>query len=241
MPTEFRRVGDPDLARERISTTEAGVEYFVSPAYSVKVDGFYSSIGDYILGDDFTVRVTSATRPAAIGPGPAARLAIASNRAAQIHTGGAEIEFRGKPNPKVSGIVSYAYQTHDLDETVDSQAAYVPKHKVTAIVGVTPTDRLSVNFDMSTWSHFNSASPGLTLGLVAAAPGGVLFGEQVGEPFALGNLNVSYLIPAGAKSKVGLSFQLRNLFDQRVQENPVQAVDVSLRGREAFVKLSYLF
>ena len=109
---------------------------------------------------------------------------------------------------------------------------------MTAIAGSDADQRLSVNFDMSTWSHFNSASPGLTLGLVAAAPGGVLFGEQVGEPFAIGNLNVIYLMPAGARSKVSLSFQLRNLFDQRVQENPVQAVDVSLRGREAFVKLS---
>ena len=100
---------------------------------------------------------------------------------------------------------------------------------------------LSVNFDLNTWSHFNSASTGLTLGLVAAAPGGVLFGEQVGEPFAIGNLNVSYQVPSRSKGKVTVSFQLRNLFDQRVQETPVQALDVSLRGRETFVKMSYAF
>src|SRR6185436_18377619 len=116
-----------------------------------------------------------------------------------IHTGGAEIEWRAKPNQRLSGIVSYAYQTHNIDETVDSQAAYVPRHKVTAIVGVTPMDRLSVNLDLSTWSHFNAAVPGLTLGLVAAAPGGVLFGEQIGEPFALANLNVNYRLPSSAK------------------------------------------
>src|SRR5262249_7206097 len=155
-------------------------------ASSIKVDGFYSSIGDYILGDDFTLRVGAPgtpPRPPEIGPGPVARLAIASNRAAQIHTSGGEVELRTKAGPPVSSTVSSASQTHDLDETVDSQAAYVPKHKVTAIIGVTPTDRLSINFDMNTWSHFNSATPGLTLGLVAAAPGGVLFGEQVGEPY----------------------------------------------------------
>ncbi len=244
VPTELRRVGNPDLSRERISTSEVGFEYFINPAYSVKVDAFYSSIGDYIVGDDFTLRVggpPSPPRPAAIGPGPVARLALAANRETQIHTSGAELEFRAKPGARVNGIVSYAFQTHDLDEATDSQAAYVPKHKVTAMVGVTPTERLLINFDLSTWSRFNAAVPGLTLGLVAAAPGGVLFGERIGDPFALGNLNVVYQLPAGAKRKVGVSFQLRNLFDQRVQQNPVQALDVSLRGREAFVKVSYLF
>src|SRR5204863_9477840 len=118
------------------------------------------------------------------------RIALASNRAAQIHTGGAEVEFRAKTSSRVSSIVSYAWQAHNLDEIVDSQAAYVPKHKVTAIVGVTPTERLSIDFDMNTWSHFNSATPGLTLGLVATVPGGVLFGDQVGEPFAIANLKV---------------------------------------------------
>ena len=63
VPTEFRRLGDPDLARERIQYTEAGVEYFVSPAYSIKADGFYSSISDYILGDDFTLRVGGPAGP----------------------------------------------------------------------------------------------------------------------------------------------------------------------------------
>jgi len=242
-PSERRRVGNPELKPERITTVEGGAELFLGTNYSLKVDTFYSSIADYIVGDiDFTLQVGAANqppRPAAIGPGPATRLAVLQNRADAIHTRGTEIEFRAKPNKFASGIVSYAYQTHDLDETTDSQASYVPKHKVTAMVTIDPTERLSITFDVNRQSRFNTASPGLTLGLTAAA--GVLFGERVGEPFAIGNLNVNYLLVSNLKNKVGLSFQVRNLFDVRNQQTPQQAMDVSLRGRESFVKLYFKF
>jgi outer membrane receptor for ferrienterochelin and colicin len=241
---EARRVGNPDLKPEHITTVEAGVEYFITGAYSVKLDTFYSSIGDYIEGEDFTLLVGAPPlppRPDAIGPGPAARIALATNRTTPIRTGGAEIEVRAKPFNALSGIISYAYETHNLDETVDSQAAYIPKHKVTAMVTFTPVERLSFNFDMNTVSRFNSGSPGQTLGLTTSAPGGILFGEHIGEPYAIANVNVHYRIASRAKSNVGIAFEVRNLFNETVQQTPVNAVDVSLRGREPFLKMYYKF
>src|SRR4029077_2406532 len=169
---------------EHIITTEAGGEDFISPGYSIQLDGLFHSIKDYIDGDSFHTRVgtpTSPPRPVAIGPGPPALLAFATNRTAPIHTGGGEIEFRAKPTRAVSGIVSYAPQQYNLNSQTDAQAAYVPKHKVTAIVTVNPIERLTLDFDVNTWSHFNTATPGLTQGLSIFAPGGVLFGKQVGE------------------------------------------------------------
>ena len=97
----------------------------------------------------------------------------------------------------------------------------------------------------SQWSSFEvplrSASPGQTLGLTTSAPGGVLFGEHIGQPYQMANLNVNYLLVSKAKSKFGIAFQVRNLFNERVQQTPVQAVDVSLRGHEAFAKVYWKF
>jgi outer membrane receptor for ferrienterochelin and colicin len=241
---EARRVGNPDLKPEHITTVEAGAEYFLSGASSIKLDAFYSSIGDYIEGESFTLGVGGPgqpPRPDYIGPGGRAMLALAANRTTTIRTSGGEIELRLKPFTSLSGIVSYAYQTHNLDERVDAQAAYIPKHKVTAMATFTPITRLSINFDMNTVSRFNSASPGLTLGLSTFAPGGILFGDRVGEPYAIANANVQYRIVSRATSSVGLTFEVRNLFNEKVQQTPVGAVDVSLRGREPFVKVYYKF
>jgi outer membrane receptor protein involved in Fe transport len=245
IPTEFRRVGNPALRPEHVSTVEAGAEYFINEAYSIKLDAFHSSIQDYIDAEGFSTQPvgtpTGPPRPPAIGPGPPARLALAMNRVTPIRTGGGEIEFRAKPSHAISGIVSYAYQQHNLDPSVDSQAAYVPKHKVTGIITVNPIERLSINFDVNSWSRFNSASAGLTLGLSSSAPGGILFGKRVGEPYAIANLNINYQFAPKAKSGSGIAFQVRNLFDKAVQENPVPALDTSLRGREFFAKLYYKF
>ena len=241
---EFRRVGNPALQAEHILTSEIGGEYFINLAYSIKLDGFYSSINDYIDAESFTTLFgtpTSPSRPVAIGPGPPALLALATNRAATIRTGGGEIEFRAKPARAVSGIVSYAYQQHNLNSRTDAQAAYVPKHKVTAIVTVNPIERLTLDFDVNTWSRFNTATPGLTQGLSMFAPRGVLFGQRVGEPYAIANFNINYAFSEKLNRGFGVAFQLRNVFDQRVQETPVPAVNTSLRGREGFAKVYYRF
>jgi outer membrane receptor protein involved in Fe transport len=244
VPSELRRVGNPALRPEHVTTVEAGAEYFIGPAYSIKLDAFHSSIQDYIDAEGFTLAVGTATtppRPAAIGPGTAARLAVASNRATSIRTGGGEIEFRAKPSRFVSGIVSYAFQQHSLNPITDAQAAYVPKHKVTAVVTANPTDKLSISFDVNTWSRFNTASAGLTFGLSNSAPGGILFGEHVGDPYAMGNLTVNYAFSKSPKGSWGIVLQARNLFNQRIQETPVPAVNTSMRGREALGKLYFKF
>src|SRR5204863_8826036 len=111
----------------------------------------------------------------------------------------------------------------------------------TAMVTLNPIAKLSVNFDMSYGSRFTTASPGLTFGLSNSAPGGILFGERVGQPYKIANLNINYPFAANAKSGFGIAFQVRNLFNERVQETPVPALDTSLRGREPFVKLYFRF
>ena len=77
--------------------------------------------------------------------------------------------------------------------------------------------------------------------MTAGAPAGVLFGEHIGQPYAIANLNVNYLLVSKAKSKFGIAFQVRNLLNERIQQTPVLAVDVSLRGHEAFAKAYWKF
>jgi iron complex outermembrane receptor protein len=243
--TEMRRVGNPALQPEHVNTFEAGAEYFMTPAYSVKLDVFRSSIANYIDSEVFAAQAQAVglpggpPRPAAIGPGPAARLALASNRTTPILTGGGEVEFRAKPSRFVSGIVSYAFQQNSLNPATDAQTAFSPKHKATGILTVNPVDRLSMSFDVNAWSHFNSASPGLTLGLTSS--NGVLFGKRVGDAYAMGNVTINYALVPESQRGFGLGFQVRNLFDRIVQETPVPAVDTSLTGREVFGRVYYKF
>jgi outer membrane receptor for ferrienterochelin and colicin len=245
IPTEMRRVGNPALQPEHVNTFEGGAEYFITSSYSVKMDLFRSSIADYIDSEGFGAQVyggpTGPPRPAAIGPGPAARLALASNRSTTIITSGGELEFRAKFSSKVSGLVSYAYQQNNLNPVTDVQAAYSPKHKATGILTVTPVNRLSMNFDLNVWGRFDTASAGLVYGLNSAAPNGFLFGKHVGDPYAIANVNINYAFVPEAQRGFGVSFQTRNLFDRLVQENPVQAQDTSLRGREVFARIYYKF
>jgi outer membrane receptor for ferrienterochelin and colicin len=244
-PTELRRVGNPGLQPEHVNTFEAGAEYFITPAYSVKLDLFRSSIAAYIDSEVFSSQSvgtpTGPPRPAAIGPGPAARLALASNRSSSILTGGGEIEFRAKLSQMISGIVSYAFQQNNLNPSTDAQAAYSPKHKATGILTVNPVQRLSINFDVNAWGRFYTATPGLTRGLSSMAPNGILFGKHVGDAYAIANVNVNYPFVPEAQRGFGVGFQVRNLFDRLVQENPVTALDTSLRGREVFARVYYRF
>lgn len=247
VPLELRRVGNPDLKTEKINTVELGGEYFISNRYSVKVDLFYSLIEDYIQSEEFALPVGFPApfpfppRPPALGPGPPALLALANNRPGNINTTGGEVEFRARPHEKLSAIFSYAY--HDANLSVlDSQAGYAPRHKFTTMLNVQPFKRFSINFNLNSWSRFNSSIPGLTRGLRPEfAPGGILHGENVGDPYAIAHLRFAYDILTSDNKKVGISFQLRNLFDQEIQMNPMPAVDTSLRGLEPVARVFYHF
>jgi len=259
VPTEFRRFGcvvtttascpaprdaagqplDPQVDTEEVDTVQAGIEYFFTDAVSFKLDGYFSRYRDYIEATSFEPFgfppfLPFPPRPPIAGPGAPAFLAFASNRSDDIDVYGSELEFRFRPASEFSGIVGYAYQTTNLDAEVDSQAAYGPEHKVTAILNYIPIPRLRVNFNLSTWSSFVGARPDLNEGL--------LFGEEVGEPYALADLNVSLDFWRNSDDdKFGVMFQLRNIFDEQVQTNISGGVDTSLLGIRPFVRVYYDF
>lgn len=241
---ELRRVGNPQLKPEKVNTGELGVEYYLHRNFSIKADGFYSAVQDYIEAEDFSTLVgfgdATPPRPAAIGPGPTARLALAANRQDIIRTAGAEIEVQFRPLQQLHGVAGYAYQAMSTNAT-DIQHAYAPSHKVTLMVDTEPLQRLHVNFNMNSSSSFTASTPGLTMGLSPQAPGGELFGRRIDQGYALANVHFSFDLPARRDRVLKLSFHVNNVFGQRVQLNPISGVDTGLRGRELFFGANFKF
>jgi len=242
--SELRRVGNPLLKPEKVNTSELGVEYYFFRNLSIKADGFLSTIHDYIEAENFGTLVgfeAATPRPAAIGPGPAARLALASNRGSAITTAGGEVEVQFSPMQRLHGVAGYAYQALNTNPAQDVQNAYAPSHKMTFGVDAVPLHRLHVNFNMNSSSSFTSSTPGLTMGLSSRAPEGMLFGRRIGQGYALANVHFSYDVPARQDRALKLSFQINNVFDQKVQLNPMTAIDTGLRGAELFFGFNFKF
>ncbi len=242
---ELRRVGNPQLKPEKVNTGELGVEYYLRRNLSVKADGFFSAVQDYIEAEAFSARVgfgvATPPRPAVIGPGAAALLALAANRKEVIRTAGGEIEVQFRPWQRLHGVAGYAYQTLNLNPATDVQNAYAPSHKITVVVDTEPLQKLHVNFNMNSSSSFTASTPGLTMGLSPLAPDGELFGRRIGQGYALGNVHFSYDLPTRRDGVLRLSFLVNNVFGQRVQLNPISGVDTGLRGTELFFGANFKF
>ncbi|HZS46584.1 MAG TPA: TonB-dependent receptor [Blastocatellia bacterium] len=242
---ELRRVGNPLLQPEKINTAELGGEYFIKRNYSFKLDTFYSYIQDYIQAEDFTTLVgfggSTPPRPADIGPGGPAMLAIAHNRLTPINTAGGEAEFHFRPSARFYGNFGYAFQTVNVNPATDSQSAYSPKHKFTLVLDAEPFHRIHANFNMNTVSSFSASMPGLTQGLTSIAPGGILFGRPIGQPYALANFSVAYEMPMQQDRRLRLSLNVNDLFNQKAQLNPIRAIDTGLRGTQVSLGINYKF
>lgn len=242
---ELRRVGNPNLKPEKINTAELGFEYFINRKYSLKADTYYSYVQDYIQSEDFNTLAGlgpfTLPRPAAIGPGPAALLAVAFNRKSPINSAGGEIEFRFRPIPQISGIGGYAYQAVNTNPRTDSQNAYAPAHKFTLILDAEPLRRLHANFNMNTSSSFTSSIPGLTSGQSSVAPEGILFGSRTGRGYALANLALSYQVLTRSEHQLRVMYSIDNIFNQKPQLNPLPAVNTGLRGTEHSVGVNFRF
>lgn len=246
-PTEFRRLGLPELDTEKVDTIQGGFEWFVAPNAAIKFDAFYSKYRDLIETTNFNPFgfppfLGLPQRPPVLGPGGATFLAVAENRESDIDVKGIELEVSARSGDRFSFVGSYAYQTDDTDPATDAQAAYAPEHKATAIVNFRPIPRLGINFNMNTWSSFNASRAGLTQGLIDDFPGGVVFGEKVGEPYTIAHLRASFdLWRASQERRFGVAVQLRNVFDETIQMSPTGGVDTSLFGRELFFRVYYHF
>jgi len=243
--SELRRVGNPLLKPEKVDTSELGVEYQILRNLSIKADGFLSRVANYIEAEDFSTLVgfgeATVPRPTAIGPGPAARLALAINRGNVITTAGGEIEVQFSPLQRLHGVAGYAYQALNTNPAQDIQNSYAPSHKMTLVVDSEPLHRLHVNFNMNSSSSFTSSTPGLTMGLSSRAPQGILFGRRIGQGYALANIHFSYDLPVRQDKAMKFQFQLNNVFGQRVQLNPMTAIDTGLRGAELFFGFNFKF
>ena len=199
--------GNPDLDRERMDSTEAGVSWRMNDRVLLQCDLYNNRITDFIARAPGTF----------VFGAPSEIRAVYGNRADPFTIRGGELSVTTRPVRPLSLTAGWAYRHMSLADE-DPAGAYAPRHRLTmaAAWDIHPQWTLDVS---GAWSdrYFVSAPD--------------VFGVREQPSYEIIDAALRHTLPAG-RLKLTLGLIARNLTDSRPRETMVSPdTDTSLRGR----------